>query len=80
MLPWPWIGPLTWMQLVLGAAFGLFAGMVALDMLHWSQTLEDALELVAGTLIFVGFLAARRQLAQAGPSPQRTLVHAGNEQ
>jgi hypothetical protein len=54
--------PLTWMQRTLGAAFALFAVMVAVDILHWSKTVEDGLKVLAGTLIFVGFLAARLEL------------------
>jgi hypothetical protein len=65
---------LTWMHLVLGGAFGLFAGMVAADFLHWSKTLEDGLKVLSGTLIFVGFLAARLQLAQLHLAPRPTFV------
>jgi hypothetical protein len=54
--------PLTWMQRTLGTAFALFAAMVVVDVLHWSKTIEDGLKVVAGTLIFIGFLAARLEL------------------
>jgi len=57
---------LTWMHRILGGAFMLFAAMVVVDFLHWSKTLEDSLKVVAGTLIFVGFLAARLELCELG--------------
>ena len=57
---------LTWMHRVLGGGFTLFAAMVVVDFLHWSKTLEDSLKVVAGTLIFVGFLAARLELLEPG--------------
>ena len=65
---------LTWMHLVLGGAFGLFTGMVVADFLHWSKTLEDGLKVLSGTLIFVGFLAARLQLAQLQLCPAANLL------
>lgn len=65
---------LTGMHLTLGIAFALFTGMVVADFLHWSKTLEDGLKVVAGTLIFVGFLAARLQRAQLGLARQPTFV------
>lgn len=61
---------LTWMHRVLGGAFTLFVAMVVVDFLHWSKTLEDSLKVVAGTLIFVGFLAARLELRE----PDRYLL------
>jgi hypothetical protein len=61
--------PLVWMQRTLGAAFALFAAMVAADMLHASKTVEDGLKVVAGTLIFVGFVAARLELRVAARVP-----------
>jgi hypothetical protein len=61
--------PLTWMQRTLGTAFALFAVMVVADLLHWSKTVEDGLKVMAGTLIFVGFLAARLELRAAAPVP-----------
>jgi hypothetical protein len=64
---------LTWMHLVLGGAFGLFTGMVVADFLHWPKTLEDGLKVLSGTLIFVGFLAARLQLAQLHLARRPTL-------
>ena len=64
---------LTWMHLVLGGAFGLFTGMVVADFLHWPKTLEDGLKVLSGTLIFVGFLAARLQLAQLHLAHRPTL-------
>jgi hypothetical protein len=57
--------PFVWMQRTLGLAFALFAAMVAADMLHTSKALEDGLKVVAGTLIFVGFVAARLELPMA---------------
>jgi hypothetical protein len=50
---------LRWTVLTLGVAFATFALMAVIDWLHWSKTLEDALKLLAGTLILIGFLAAR---------------------
>lgn len=47
-----------WTVLILAAALGLFAAMVALDVAHGSRTAEEVLKVVAGTLILVGFLAA----------------------
>jgi len=49
---------LRWMVLVLAQAFVVFAAMVVLDFLHLSKTAEDALKVVAGTMILVAFLAA----------------------
>jgi hypothetical protein len=57
--------PLGWMHRTLGLAFLLFTAMVVADVLHWSKAFEDGLKVVAGTLIFVGFLAARLELADA---------------
>lgn len=68
---------LPWMHLTLGTAFALFTGMVVVDVLHWSKTLEDGLKVLAGTLILVGFVAARLELAQLGLArPPRYLAHA----
>jgi hypothetical protein len=61
--------PLVWMQRTLGVAFALFAAMVIADTLHWSKALEDGLKVVAGTLIFVGFVAARLELRAAAGVP-----------
>lgn len=61
---------LTWMHLILAVAFAIFAGVVVLDVLHWAKTLEDVFKVVAGTLIFVGFFAARIQLAELGLAPR----------
>jgi hypothetical protein len=58
---------LRWAVLVLGVAFALFAAMVVLDTLHWSKTAEDALKVVAGTVIFIGVYAARLQLTGRAP-------------
>jgi hypothetical protein len=55
---------LTWMHRILSGAFMLFATMVVVDFLHWSKTIEDSLKVVAGTLIFIGFLAARLELGE----------------
>ena len=62
---------LTWMHRILGVAFMLFAAMVAIDLLRWSKTLEDSLKLVAGTLIIVGFLAARLELLEDARSRRK---------
>jgi hypothetical protein len=48
--------------------------MVVADFLHWSKTLEDGLKVLSGTLIFVGFLAARLQLAQLQLCPAANLL------
>jgi hypothetical protein len=60
------LASLRWMGVILGVAFGLFAAMVVVDVLHLSKTVEDALKVVAGTLILVGFLAAWFDTANAG--------------
>jgi hypothetical protein len=52
------LASLPWTVLILAVASGLFALMVLADTLHVSKTLEDALKVLAGTLILVGFLAA----------------------
>jgi hypothetical protein len=62
---------LRWMALVLGLAFSLFVGMVALDMTHLSHTVEDSLKVVAGTLILVGFVAARLEIDGSAPESAR---------
>lgn len=49
---------------ILGGAFMLLAARVVIDFLHWSNPIEDSLKVVAGTLIFVGFLAARLELGE----------------
>ena len=70
---------LTWMHPILGGAFMLFAAMVVIDFLHWSKTLEDSLKVVAGTLIFVGFLAARLELREPrrhSPTPEEARLTA----
>lgn len=56
------LAPLRWMVLILGAAAPLFAAMVVFDVLDWSKTVEESLKLFAGTVIFIGFYAARLQL------------------
>jgi hypothetical protein len=61
---------LTSTHRILGGAFVLFAAMVVIDFLHWSKTIEDGLKLIAGTLILVGFLAARLELLE-GAGPRR---------
>jgi hypothetical protein len=66
--------PLTWMHRTLGSAFVLFGAMVVADFFYWSKTLEDGLKVVAGTLIFVGFLAARLELGWAAEHQSSTLV------
>jgi hypothetical protein len=55
-----------WMLTILAAAFVLFAAMVVVDFLHLSKTLEDALKVVAGTTIVVGFLAAWLEVSTTG--------------
>jgi hypothetical protein len=40
--------------------------MVVVDFLHLSKTLEDALKVVAGTTIVVGFLAAWLEVSTTG--------------
>jgi hypothetical protein len=55
-----------WMLTILAAAFALFAAMVVVDFLHLSKTLEDALKVVAGTMILVGFLAAWLEVSTPG--------------
>jgi hypothetical protein len=60
---------LVWMHRTLGVAFALFAVMVAADILHWPKAIEDGLKIVAGTLILVGFLAARRELREMARAP-----------
>ena len=67
---------LTWMHLILAVGFALFTVMVLADLLDWSKALEESLKVVAGTLIFVGFLAARLQLAQPGRTSPPPLTHA----
>jgi hypothetical protein len=52
LLTYPWT---LW---ILALAFVLFAAMVVLDFAHGSKTAEEALKVVAGTLILVAFLAA----------------------
>jgi hypothetical protein len=55
-----------WMLTILALAFLLFATMVVVDFLHLSKTLEDALKVVAGTTILVGFLAALLEASAPG--------------
>jgi hypothetical protein len=55
-----------WMLTILAAAFVLFAAMVVVDFLHLSKTVEDALKVVAGTTILVGFLAAWLEVSIPG--------------
>ncbi len=43
--------------------------MVGVDFLHLAKTVEDALKVVAGTLILVGFLAAWLQVSTPGGEP-----------
>lgn len=49
---------LVWMHRTLCAGFLLFAAMVTVDFMHGPKTLEDAMKVMAGTVILVGFLAA----------------------
>jgi hypothetical protein len=47
-----------WMVTILTLAYALFTTMVLVDFFHLSNTIEDALKVVAGTFILVGVLAA----------------------
>lgn len=55
-----------WMLTILAVALALFSAMVVVDFLHLSKTLEDALKVVAGTTILVGFLAAWLEVSTPG--------------
>jgi hypothetical protein len=63
------LASVRWMLVILALAFVVFAMMVVVDFLHLSKTVEDALKVVAGTLILVGFLAAWLQLSTPGGEP-----------
>jgi hypothetical protein len=65
---------LRWMALVLGVAFPLFVGMVVLDMTHLSDTVEDSLKVMAGTLILISFVAARLEIAASTYLPSMRSV------
>lgn len=53
---------LRWMVLILSAGAALFAAMVLFDLFDWNKTVEESLKVLAGTVIFIGFYAARLQL------------------
>ena len=71
------LGRLAWMQVILLAGFALFTVMVVADFLNWPKALEEGIKVVAGTVILLGFLAARLQLAQPGAASPPTLTPAG---
>ncbi|HEU4370099.1 MAG TPA: hypothetical protein VFV05_17895, partial [Methylomirabilota bacterium] len=61
-----YLASFRWTLVILAAAFPLFAAMVVLDFRHDWKSAEDALKVVAGTLIFVGFLAAWLETTTTG--------------
>jgi hypothetical protein len=61
-----YLASFRWMLTILAVAFVLFAAMAVVDFLHLSKTLEDALKVVAGTMILVGFLAAWLEVSTPG--------------
>jgi hypothetical protein len=63
------LAALRWMLVILTLAFAVFATMVVVDFFHLSKTVEDALKVVAGTLILVGFLAAWLEVSTPGGAP-----------
>lgn len=58
-----------WTLVCLALGFVLFSGMVVCDVLYLSKTVEDVLKVLAGSLILVGFLAARLEVDSHGGEP-----------
>ena len=56
------LAALRWMVLILSAGGALFTAMVFFDLFDWNKTGEESLKVLAGTVIFIGFYAARLQL------------------
>jgi hypothetical protein len=66
---------LPWMVLTMAPAFAAFAAMLVLDVAGGSKAVEDGLKIVSCALIFAGFAAAQRQLAEAADDPGLARFH-----
>jgi hypothetical protein len=60
---------LRWARLLLAAAFAGFAGMVVVDAIGRTPTLEEAMKLLSGTMIVIALLAAYLDPERSGRRP-----------